>query len=200
MLKLVWCISFFILLSGCSTNSALIKQGVEIDTNKGVILASVTHNGSGSGSYFYKKEGDKEPNKMEAVSSGFSGNSPDEYPDDLDRAGRLLAFEVDAGKYYLSDWSIFISFYGGYKIISPKEPVAAEFMVEPGKITYLGNLHTETLYGKNIFGITIAGSGMSIIENREDIDLEKLNKKYPMLSGWPMVIDIPKFKEVEGNQ
>jgi hypothetical protein len=190
MNKILLGILVLFVLNGCATNSAIIKSDAEINPEKGVILASVTKRGGTDVWFYYKKDDQTEEQRMDAV--GFVwAKEPDDYPDDRKRNGRLLAFEAEEGTYFLTRWQIYVYMGSGYKYISPKDPVPLKFTVKSGEITYLGNLHVDVIDGKNIFGFSIPVAGKSIIENREEIDLELLKQKYPNIDALPVRIEIP---------
>lgn len=190
-MKNIFTIFMILIIGGCGGNTALIKPNDPISSDFGIILASVTQNGHGDATFYYKKEGEDKENAMSAIGQVWS-KIPDDYPNDDTKVGRLLAFKAEPGKYYISDWLLYIFMYPSEKTVRPKNFEPLKFSVESGKITYIGNLHIETTYGKNILGITIPSSGIPSIDNNEEIDLKLLSKKYKNFNTWPVKVDIPK--------
>lgn len=169
------------LLSACAPNN-LIKPTKSVSKKKGIILASVTKSGGTDVWFYYKKKGSSELTRMDAV--GISGE-PDSYLNTKDKQGRLLAFEVDEGTYYLTNWEIYSYYLYGYSYISPKKPKPLPFTVKSGRITYIGNLHVDVGYYNG--GVV----GLSSIKNRRALDIKMLKRKYPNLRNWPIKTELP---------
>lgn len=186
------------LLSGCASVPESIKATDKVDPQKGILLASVTIDdapGVMDGWYFYKQKGSADEQRLDAVGLVWM-TRPDDYPTDKSKDGRLIALPVKTGEYELSNWMLYISQLGGFAQISPKtKPTPLTFNIQPGKITYLGNLHINTVSGKNIFGVEIPVGGDPIITNNQNIDFNLLKAKYPNLSSWPVQTNI-----LDGNK
>jgi len=179
-----------IFLSACSNNE-MMKPTTKVSPKNGVIVASVTKSGRSSDAWFYyKKSGTNDEKRMDAVGLVMI-KAPDDFPNEKNKTGRLLAFEAPAGNYDLTRWEIYIYTTGpGY--IKPKKIEPLPFSVKAGQVTYLGNLHIDTLSGKNIFGLPIPVGGVATIRNKKNIDLPLLKKKYPNLSHLPVTVSVPK--------
>lgn len=186
-----------VLLSGCTSMQGLVKANEPVDKNKGVLLASVTGDDNGSvldSWYFYKKKGEEKYSRLDALGvAEFGFLRQDDYPNSKSRNGRLLAISLEAGDYELIGWKLYISQAGGYAYISAKTPPPPiAFTISSGSITYLGNLHIDTLTGKNFLGFTIpVGANPNISDNQKE-DMELLKVKYPNLSDWPVEINVVK--------
>lgn len=103
------------------------------------------------------------------------------------RLGRVIAISLPPGDYELVSWTLYIQAVGGYGYISPKEePPPLPFSVTAGQVTYLGSLHGQTIMGKNVFGMSIPGSGNAIITDNFDLDMPHIRSKFPMISSWPV--------------
>lgn len=182
-----------LLLSGC-VSTGEITRDQEVKKEKGVILASISSSIKKSPtniSFYFQKAGEKREIGMFQEEPGSFSKPINDFPDDPNRRGRLLAFEVDPGNYNLTKWKIYAFTGAGHKYIEPKEPKPLPFIVKPGEITYLGNLHVDIIYGENMFGFSIPAGGLSSIDNRADVDLQLLKDKYPNIRNWPIVISIP---------
>ena len=172
-------ITTLILLNGC-VKSTQIRPDQEVVKEKGIILASVTTSSNYDVWFYFKKKDSTNEQRMDAVGSVFLFIK-DDYEKIDGRMGILSAFEVEPGQYYLTRWNIYISTgTANYYYIGPKrgEGLPIPFTVKAGEITYLGNLHADTLYVENIFGFKIPISGKPSIKNNEVFDLQLLKKKY----------------------
>lgn len=191
------CLVLGLLLGGCSTNPALkdamLGEQSVVPDGKGAIMASVTKSDGEDAWFFYRMKGASEGLRLDAI--GYSmlddfGLGPDDYPEDP-KDGRLLLLKAEPGVYELYDWKLYVTSGGGYSYFSPKEFKPLRFTVEEGKITYLGNLHLEALYGRNIVGMrVIAGAEAKNLDERE-VDMLLLKSKHPKVSHMPVVVDLP---------
>lgn len=188
---LIFSINF---LFGCVSAPKSIKATDRVDSQKGVLLASVTIDDARAvldGSFFYSAKNSKK-NKLGKgeylIKSGMSMTRRfDDYPTDKSKNGRLIAIPMNAGDYELTNWNLFVSQAGGFGNISPQEPpTPLPFTIEAGHVTYLGNLHITTITGKNVFGIEVPFGAYPVITNNEQIDLSLLRSKYPNLNSWPI--------------
>jgi len=173
-----------ILITGCVTLPMKVSQE-SLQSNKGVILASVTKNGGTDVWFYYKKIGDSKAKRMDAVGLSMIGVA-DDFPNDKNKQGRVLAFQVDPGEYELIKWTIYDYSLNYYKYISPKSINPIRFTVRANRVTYLGNLHVDTIKGKNIFGAPIIIGGRATIKNNYSQDIAIFKKKYPNLSNLPI--------------
>ena len=173
-----------IFITGCVTLPMKVSQE-SLEGNKGVILASVTKSGGSDVWFYYKKVGDSKVKRMDAVGLSMIG-VPDDFPNDKNKQGRVLAFQVEPGEYELTKWTIYDFHLDYYKYISPKSIKPIRFTVRANRVTYLGNLHVDTIEGKNIFGAPIFIGGRATIRNNYSQDIAIFKKKYPKLSNLPI--------------
>lgn len=184
-----------LLLVGCVSSPQSIKPTDRVDSQQGILLASVTIDDARAvmdGWYFYRpKNSNTRKNRpvehrLDAASAIIMSQASDDYPNNKSKNGRLLAIPIKAGDYELTNWTLYISQAGGYGYISPKKlPAPLPFTIQAGQITYLGNLHLNTITGKNFFGIVVPFGAYPVITNDEQVDLNLLKNKYPNLSNWP---------------
>jgi hypothetical protein len=96
-----------------------------------------------------------------------------------DADGIVFAQLLPKGKYELSRWSIAT---GIGLFIHPKELEPIHFDVTAGEITYLGNLHMNNSYGKNIFGVPLARGGIVSFADKEERDMKVFKEKAPKIN------------------
>ena len=186
------------LVVGCSSMPATIDPGDKIDKDKGVLLAAITSDSNPrvmDAWFFYRKKGSKEEQRLDAFGVAGILYKPNDYPAQKSRIGRLVALPLQPGEYELFNWMLYIQQLGGYGYLSPKSPPPSHFFtVSPGTVTYLGNLHIDTIVGKNIFGFEIPVGGNPDILDSQETDIPLMRKKYPNLGDWPMQTSIPDGK------
>lgn len=98
--------------------------------------------------------------------------------------GTLYVREFAVGRYQLSTWSLHQDTGLGINSFTPKQPPQPlTFEVRPGSITYIGNVHGNLLWRKNIFGIDLAAGAIIEVKNEADRDVNMILKDYPQLNG-----------------
>ena len=184
-----------LLMVGCASHPKTIDENEVVDKGMGILLASVTSDGNKQvidAWYFYRNKGDKEESRLDAFGLGGIFGKPDDYPEQKAKEGRLLAVPLEPGEYELFNWMLYVSRGAGYGYLSPKAPPPSfPFTIAPGRITYLGNLHIDTIEGKNMFGISILVGGDPEISNSWLFDASLMKKKYPNFGDWPIQNSIP---------
>jgi len=192
----IFVVFFMLLLSACNGNIFPIKKSAFVDQKSGVLLASVTTYGGNNATFYYKKAGldknyylaAKYENLLNPISHLMFS---DDYSDDNSRWGKLVALKLDVGRYYLTDSELYAhEFQTGY-IFKSKNFKPLEFVVEAGKITYIGNLHIQAIQEKNSRGFLNVVSGVSSVSDRGNVDINILSQKYPNLSAWPIKNAVP---------
>lgn len=192
-----------VVVTGCANIPSGNPSAELGDKSKGVVTASLTYaNGTHTmDAWFYiRQKGETDKDKSirlgakppATTGAGMLGmlmpTRGTSFSEDPDRSGRVLAVSLPPGDYELYSWTLYIQVVGGYGYISPKTPPPPlPFSVKAGQVTYLGNLHAETLMGKNLFGISVPGSGVATIKDERQRDQPLIDEKFPMLEGWPVV-------------
>lgn len=189
------------LLGACAQLPGSEPQVEGNNKSKGVIAASVTYTAGTrtTNAWFYvRKKGasDKDASIRLAAKpflsmSGGAGLATMfrniDFPDAPTRDGRVVAMSLEPGEYELHTWTLYIQAVNGYGYISPKEaPPPLPFTISAGSVTYLGNLHGQTVMGKNLLGLEVPASGYPEITDKSERDIPLLIGKYPMLEGWPV--------------
>jgi len=168
------------LIQGCVGVNSGLKPKEKIEPNNGVFVISASRKGAGVASVFIKSESGK---LYVIESSGIlSGNI-----EEGEVEGNAYAFQGKPGIYKLTTWQLYI--YSGITetVIGPKKIEPITFEVKPGQITYLGNYHIDTLYGKNILGIDIPAGAKITISDKEYRDLSIAKKEHPNIANMPVL-------------
>lgn len=187
-----------LLFGGCASMPSPIDPNDKLDPNNGVILASVTSDNNRfvmDAWFYYRKKGSNQMNRLDAFGVAGILSKPTDYPSQNSRIGRLIALPLEPGEYELFNWTLYIRQFGGYGYLSPKSsPPPHTFTISPGTITYLGNLHIDTIVGKNIIGMEIPIGGNPDLIDGQERDFPLLQEKYPNLRGMPIKSSIPDGK------
>lgn len=177
----------------CSTQGLKPGGGTAISSDSGVVVVSVTR-GIKKGNFlttktdidskfFYKGNGvDDVFISHNPKLFGIGGESDLEFTD-----GQLNVVDLKPGKYSINSWTLFVPIGTGYKKLSPRQYDPIEFTVKKGKVTYIGNLHLETVYGRNAFGLEIEVGAEQKCFNSSERDIKRFKNKYPNLSKWTII-------------
>ncbi len=192
------------IIVGCANMPSGEPTAELTDTNNGVAEAVITFSkGTRTmDAWFYvRRKGEADKNKYIRLSAkppmssaSFVAFSPllssmaqPDFPDMPNRSGRAMAVSLPPGDYEMYSWTLYIQTFGGYGYISPsKPPQPLSFIIRPGRITYLGNLHADTVMGKNFVGIDIPGDGAIDVSDKFERDDAFIKAKFPKLSNWPV--------------
>jgi hypothetical protein len=99
-----------------------IKPDQPVDPNTGVLLISATTDSYGQLDevwYYYHKKGTDDKNSLDTYGSHLFGR-PDDFPEDENKLGRLLAISLEPGEYELFDWKILFKQAYGTLTVTPK--------------------------------------------------------------------------------
>ena len=180
---------------GCTSMPTAIDPHAKIDKSKGIILAAVTNDNNPQvmdAWFFYRKKGSDEGLRMDAYGMAGLLSKPNDFQGQEQRTGRLLALPLEPGEYELINWMLYIYQPLGYGYLSPKTPPPPHsFTIDPGTVTYLGNLHIDTMVGTLFLGLPIPVGGNPDIIDRQELDISLMHTKYPNLNGWPVNISVP---------
>ena len=192
MRKFIVTILALVILAGCSRQFNIEPDAV-IDMSKGILMASVTKGSmtpSTNAHISYVRV--EETGTMSLSARGFELTN--DYPRRVDKWGQLVAIESEPGEYQLTNWQLVASTGYGVVTISPKrDPSPLSFTINPGEITYIGNLHVKTTeFSKGVLVGNHIATGASIrISNELEADKRILYRKYPNISRWPINIEVP---------
>lgn len=183
----------------CASMPNPTEPTAKVDLSKGVLLAAVTSDGSSQvmdAWFFYRRKGTAEELRLDAFGVAGLLKKPNDFNSADSRMGRLIALPVEPGEYELFSWTLYVQRLGGYGYISPKNPPPPHtFSIRAGEITYLGNLHVDTVLGKNPFGVSMAFGGNPEITDQSARDLPLLKSKYPNLAELPVKPSVPDGKQ-----
>jgi hypothetical protein len=85
------------------------------------------------------------------------------------------------GDYEIFNFSLFYNAGNVQKFFSSKQEFSIPFSIRPGSTTYIGEYLVAGLFGRNIFGMPIAGGGYFIISNKSERDIAVAKRKQPAL-------------------
>jgi hypothetical protein len=163
-------------LSGCGRYTTL-QTGVEkVDLNNtGVVIVSAEETKESIFSYytffFFDNKSNNEGGTLDTTKKNdFKGNS--------DSRGGVFVFSLPKGSYEFNDWLV----YNGVAEFKPRNPKKAVFNVEPGTITYLGNLNMNLVEDENFFGMSMVFGGIPEVRNMFDRDIPIAEANYPFLN------------------
>ena len=105
---------------------------------------------------------------------------------EIDKNGRLTVISLPAGEYAVINWNLHVGTGGYTKDIEPKKFKHQIFTIKPNEVTYIGNLHIDTLYGKNIFGITVETGAKPSCSDASTRDIKLLKDNFDALSNSPL--------------
>jgi hypothetical protein len=98
--------------------------------------------------------------------------------------GSIHVREVHAGRVDFKTWRLIHKTGVGIREITPKySPPERMTRVEAGSITYLGNVHARTEWGRNPFGIPLLAAGVPSWRDEAARDLDLVYQTYPQLRG-----------------
>jgi len=181
------------LVTGCSMTKESIQSSKPVDKNLGIVLAAVTTKKAKfieDANFYLKETGTKKEKRIDAFGLSLFGQH-DDYPEDKLRDGSLIALPLKPGDYELINWGLYTANGVSFTDIHPaKSPVPLKFTINPGEITYIGDLHIEPIMGKNLFGIKMPVGGNPGISDNSAVDLKLLREKYPNLQDWPVRTDV----------
>lgn len=177
---------FMVFFCGCGTANVSRDFVIKDSKDKGIVIGSITQNkgvpgGVNAKIYYGKLDGNNE-----IVDTAWINARPENYVtgtlgfksefEGLD--GRLFVIELPEGDHALFNWSIDL----GNAFINPvAQPPSQLFYVEPGRVTYIGNIHMHYKVHKSLIGLKAVGSGVPEITNQHDRDLSKFKELYPNL-------------------
>ena len=181
-----------VFLYGCGTANVSRDFEIQDSKDKGIVIGSITQNeeipGSVNTNFYYGK---LEKNN-EIVDTAWIEAKPENYvtgtlgfkSDFEEIDGRLFVIELPEGDHVLYRWSIDI----GNAFIDPVVPPPGQrFYVEPGRVTYIGNIHMHYKAHKSLLGLKVVGSGFPEITNQHARDIPKFKELYPNLSNDQML-------------
>lgn len=106
--------------------------------------------------------------------------------------GRLYVRELAPGDYEFVSWRLEQNTGVGWRSFTPKAPPPAlPVTLRAGTVTYIGNVHAETVWGRNLLGMPLLAGGQPELRNEAERDLALLYKDYPQLKGQVTLMPLP---------
>jgi hypothetical protein len=178
------------LISSCSTSNISNDFELQPNTDKGIVIGSITYDG-GYSEYSIKYS------QFYSGDTGYfkSGRSlilipyfPDGEFEELGIKGNLIAAELPYGNYEINSWGV----GSGPSTVSPTKPFSIKFTVTPGEAIYLGNFHFTEL---DSLGLTITGARVDYSDKRSR-DIKAFSQNYVGLNETPIGASIAKGTRV----
>jgi hypothetical protein len=94
----------------------------------------------------------------------------------------LQVIPVPSGSYEITGWSVMEHAPGGLVSFRNRLPMKVPFEVKAGEATYIGRANTLTIYGKNLFGMTVPGEAIILVTDEYAKDVPKITKYFPSIS------------------
>lgn len=182
MRRLLASLAVAALLAGCAGAAHRGVSEVKLDGAQALVIGSITYD-SGQGQYGIAAHGTVPvgPSNFSA-SVGYSLWPPlgPLFDDALQKRGGTFAVQVAPGEYRLTGWFI----RQGYINYRSTDPIDIVFTVEPGRATYLGNVHFES-------------SGAVTLQDRRERDLPIIESRVAALTQAPLSIALAPGTRIE---
>lgn len=200
--KLIIWLVFVALVTGCNAHSPKLPESfseASMPPDHGVVVGSFTRDTEGGIYTVYRfkfREIRDRKNTETWISVGTdTGISGIQFPKDIvdeNTEGALFFYQLPAGEYEFHNYEIILA--GGYSTSTwtAKEPYSIPFEIQAGKVSYLGEIKSRGLKGKNLLGMSVsAGIVFNILDN-EARDTGMLRQKYPDYNWDSVVNSVPK--------
>lgn len=188
MKKIFIILTAVFVLSGCGRYSTL-QTGVEkVDLNdSGVVIVSAEETKQSRFSaytfFFFDNKNNDEGGTLDT-------SKKNDFKDNKVSRGGVFVFSLPKGSYEFNKWLVF----NGGADITPRNPKRAVFNVEPGSVTYLGNLNMNLVDGENFFGMTLVFGGIPEVRDMFERDIPLAKANYPFLNNLDVTKTILKYE------
>jgi hypothetical protein len=171
-----------LLLSACASTAPDAARGAGFDGKggMGILAGSVSSDDADnfftqdSNLYFTSLTDPKAPVAHLTINDHCKG----EKPDFTQPCGKVFAFILKAGQYRLDSW--YVSAQNGGVLIKPQQWEGPTITVQPGKVTYIGNIHM--VYDNAIPGAGLDGwRAWPHVTDQHERDMPILLQKVPPL-------------------
>lgn len=182
---------FVMVLSGCATTSLKPSDAHKISKSEGILVASVTRGimqrgmmtNNGVTAYItINPKGQSVNGKVlgSNAKGSFGIGSGIAVKD-----GKLNVENMKPGEYQISTWELYVPGGGGaYISLSPKQFDPIDFVIEQGKVNYIGNIHLESVYGENFVGVLVEQGAEMRCDNKSQTDISLFQKEFPGFGSW----------------
>ncbi len=187
-------------INGC-VSTHMLKPNKKIKNGNGVAVIALVNDKSivtsMIGEIGYRKLGSKQTHYLSAENDYNPFDNDFKYIKGV--RGRVLAVELPAGQYALTNWTM--ANYATKAYIIPKKVEPIYFSIKPHTVTYLGHYFFKTKFnGKNLFGFPVANGGKVIISNQYHTDITIAKRKYPNIKIFPVIKRIKQVSSWEQNR
>lgn len=180
-----------LLLTGCASAAPDAARGAAFDgsSGMGILAGSVSSDDADnfftqdSEFYFTSLTDPKAPAAQLSINDHCKG----EAPDFTQPCGKVFAFILKAGQYKLDRW--YVSAQDGGVLIDPQQWQGPTVTVQPGKVTYVGNIHV--VYDNAIPGAGLDGwRAWPHVADQHERDIPLLLQKVPSVKPGDVVMDV----------
>lgn len=191
-----WLLWLALVLSGCasSSNALTPEEFGKIKPELGLVVASYARDSNkdnfDSESFFFHEIG-----KRKRYSFGQTAlplYSPRYDFDGEDGCGTLVVMAVPAGHYEFNDFQANYSVLGGGMNLSAGSDYSIPFDVQPGHITYVGEVRISRTRGRSFLGLYREDSASFRISKAYERDMAIFKKRYPENK---MEVDVAHFNK-----
>ncbi len=187
------------IINGC-VSTHFLKPNKEIKENNGVAVIALVNDKSEvtalNGGVTFHKIGSKDNHYINAENDYNPFDNDFKFIKNV--RGRVLAIELPAGNYALTNWSM--ANYATSSYILPKKAEPIYFTVKPHTVTYLGHFLFKTKYeGKDLFNRPVASGGEVVITNQANIDMTIAKRKYPNIKALPVSTQVKPISSWKQN-
>jgi|GEM_PF-4203527 len=207
-ISFILALSSIFLVTSCNTSNLKPDNASTTDPNNGLLLASVTL-GKKKESFMRKSymhvtfmivQAKDVPGKEKKETKLISFDNTERYfisshgagvftqtneLKEYGAEGRIQVEQLPPGEYAIIGWEIYLPGIPE-RTINSNDFTPSYFTLKAGEITYIGNLHVDALYGKNLLGITIVGGGQSKCSDMSSRDIMIFNEKFQAIKHLPL--------------
>jgi hypothetical protein len=183
------------MLSGCTSMQAPdATQGTwfEPDGDTGILAGSVSSDNADNfftqdSNLYFTSLTDPKARVAHLVINDHCKNLGENGPDFKDPCGKVFAFILKAGQYKLDRW--YVSAQNGAVLINPQQWEGPTITVQPGKATYIGNIHM--VYDNDIPGAGLDGwRAWPHVTDQHERDMPILLQKVPPLKPGDVIMAV----------
>ncbi len=185
-----------ILFSGCASPTANVAENYAIssDSSNGLLVGSIEYRGPLSGYRVYYRGLYNDQRGYFEAGVGMMLIPIPPKSDFSDKKGSLQVVELPPGKYEIANWAV----QSGYANVGQTQPFSINFIIEPGKATYIGSF---VFSATDRMGLTVTGVQVDFTESYES-DSKVLRQRYPGLANTDIFMGVePGYvkKDIGGN-
>lgn len=183
MLRLL-ALPLLLLLASCTTVERLPTDYAGADAGKVVIAIGASRGTTYSFyAFLFRRADGKQPQQTPSPFGAFTyyqtnvvhGMKPDYVAEN--EAGVVLVSSLPPGRYEIYNFDIFFNAGMVQNRYSSKVPFSIPFVVESGKVVYLGNYQANRSTGRNLVGMPMPAGAVFAVSDRQAADIAIARRK-----------------------